>query len=99
MSIVRLKKAYKIHHQEIQKYSKHYNIPSESCLVVPMKDFGDDVSCDVRWEDTEGLLHIKEDLFFKKENLERINPMDHTQLQEIWVHYYTHSPDFKEVNE
>ena len=70
------------------KYSSHYGITSETFLIVPIKDYGTDVSCEVRWEDGNGELHVREHMVFSKENLVKLNGMLDDKPQELWVHYY-----------
>ena len=85
---IQLNRPYKILEYRNKRYEAHYNIPSANCLIIPIKEYGDDVSCDVRWEDDNGELQLKERLFFKTENIEPLDPLKNFQLQEIWVHYY-----------
>jgi hypothetical protein len=88
MSFIRLKQPYKIAQHKLKRYSLHYNIPADNCLVIPVKDYGDDVACDVRWEDDNGELQMKERLFFKAENIEPIDGIRNYLLHELWAHYY-----------
>jgi len=88
MSDIRLKKPYKILSIKHQRYSEHYQIPSGKCLIVPTKAYGDDMACDVRWEDLNGEQQLREKLFFSKENIEPIDPMYNFELHELWVNYY-----------
>lgn len=70
------------------KYINHYGITSESFLIVPLRDFGSDVSCDVRWEDGNGELQVRQHMVFSKENLMKLNGLIDDKLQELWNHYY-----------
>jgi hypothetical protein len=71
------------------KYLNHYGITSETFLVVPLKDYGSDVSCDVRWEDANGELQVLQQIVFTKDNLVKLNGMLDNTLQELWTHYYS----------
>lgn len=88
MSDIILGKPYKILEYRHDRYSAHYNIPSDSCVIIPVKSFGDDFSCDVRWQDELGEDHLKENLFFHRENLAPIDPMMNYNLYEIWNAHY-----------
>ncbi len=71
-----------------RQYSPLFNIPAEQLLIVPVKTLGDEVVCDVRWEDENGELHLLEGKVFIIVNLERLDPMADTKLHELWEHYY-----------
>jgi hypothetical protein len=88
MGNIKLGTGYKIIETRHKRYISHYQIPSQECLVVPLKSYGSDVSCEVRWEDESGILHSKQDLLFNFENLKPLNQMLDTKLFEIWQHYY-----------
>jgi hypothetical protein len=89
---IQLGKPYKISHHKLKKYAQHYSIPSDLCVVIPMKSFGNDLSCDVRWEDLNGELQQKKELFFSIENIEPLNAFKHPELHEIWQHFYSTKP-------
>ena len=84
---IHLQKPYKILSHKVKRYTNHYQIPAENCVVIPVKSFGEDASCNVRWEDANGVLHLKEGLFFHIQNLEPVNAMSHFNLYELWQHY------------
>jgi hypothetical protein len=88
--MIHLKSPYKILSNKVKRYSEHYKIP-HACLIVPISEFGDDVSCDVRWEDNDGVFQMKEGIFFTKKNIEPINPMVNYKLEELWALYYGNS--------
>jgi len=88
MLTVQLKKPYKILYHKLKRYTLHYNIPADNCVIIPVKKFGEDVDCDVRWEDKEGVLHVKEHVFFSAQNIEPVNALNNFPLYEIWQHYY-----------
>jgi hypothetical protein len=85
---IQLNKAYKIISYKQKRYTEHYKIPAQQALVVPLKKFGDDVSCDVRWENTNGELQVLNSILINVENIVPLNPMIDDKLQEIWDHYY-----------
>lgn len=88
MANIKLGTGYKIIETRYKRYIEHYQIPSSECLVVPLKSYGTDLSCEVRWEDEYGVLHSKGPLLFTGENLKPINPLLDSKLFEIWQHYY-----------
>ena len=88
MTNIKLGTGYKIIETRYKRYVDHYHIPSPECLIVPLKSYGEDLSCEVRWEDEYGVLHSKEHLLFSNENLKPINPLLDVKLFEIWQHYY-----------
>ena len=79
---------YKIARHRVKKYAAHYNISPDRCLIVPMKLFGAEASCDIRWEDENGELFLLENRFFVCDNLVPLNAMLEFNLQELWQHYY-----------
>lgn len=85
---IKLEKPYKIVRERIKRYESHYNVPAERSLVVPLKAFGSEVSCDVRWEDGNGELHLLQNKIFVSESLMPLNPLLDTKLYELWEHYY-----------
>ena len=72
----------------MKRYAAHYQIPSETCVVVPIKKVGDEFSCDVRWEDANGELQQKTDVLFIAENIEPLNEFVDSSLHDLWKHYY-----------
>lgn len=88
MTNIKLRTPYKIIETRYKRYIEHYQIPSAECLVVPLKSYGSDLACEVRWEDESGVLHSKEHLLFNGENLKPLNPLIDSKLFEIWQHYY-----------
>jgi hypothetical protein len=63
-------------------------IPADKTLVVPLKVLGDEVSCDVRWENDNGELKALHNVVFINDNLIPLNPIMDEKLYEIWQHYY-----------
>jgi hypothetical protein len=87
MPTVHLKKPYKILHHKLKQYSLHYSIPADNCVVIPVRFSGEDVACDVRWVDSDGAHHIKDQLLFTPQNLEPVNEMNNYALFELWQQY------------
>jgi hypothetical protein len=79
---------YKITTQRAKRYATHYNILPEKCLIVPIRLFGSEASCDIRWEDDNGELFLLQNKFFVCENLVLLNALLDPKLQELWEHYY-----------
>ncbi|HYC86227.1 MAG TPA: hypothetical protein VEB86_13435 [Chryseosolibacter sp.] len=71
-----------------KRYSAHYQIPADQALIVPRKNLGDEVSCDIRWENDNGELQMQENRVFVKLNLVALNPITDDKLYELWQHYY-----------
>jgi hypothetical protein len=79
---------YTIIQHRAKKYAAHYNILPEKCVIVPLKLFGSEASCDIRWEDDNGELFLLQNKFFVCENLVPLNSMLDPKLYELWQHYY-----------
>jgi len=90
---IQLNKPYKIVFHKQKRYTQHYSIPANQSLVVPLKTFGTDVSCDVRWENSNGELQVLNQILFSIDNIEPLNPLIDDKLQEIWEHYYAARPE------
>lgn len=87
---IHLNQPYKIVPLRDMRYDRHYNIPSADSLVVPIRNFGDEVLCDVRWENENGELKVLHEKMFINENLIPLNPLIEEKLFELWDHYYNH---------
>lgn len=85
---IKLTKPYKVAEMRVKRYESHYQIPAQRCVVVPLKMLGDEVLCDVRWEDDNGHLHLLENKMFVSDNLVPLNPLIDAKLYEVWMHYY-----------
>jgi hypothetical protein len=92
-----LGKPYKIATIREKRYNAHYNIPSVDCVVIPLRELGDEVLCDVRWEDANGEIQVLHKKMFISERLVEMNEMLHMKLYEIWDHYYN-QPSALQVN-
>ncbi|HYC85706.1 MAG TPA: hypothetical protein VEB86_10810, partial [Chryseosolibacter sp.] len=85
---LQLRMPYKVVAWKEKRYDKHYNIPSKDCVIVPVKLLADEALCDIRWEDTNGVLNVLHDRMFVAENLIPLNPIVDMKLYELWSHYY-----------
>ena len=85
---IQLNKPYKIIAFKEKKYSAHYKIPSSETLVVPVRAYGEEVLCDLRWENSNGELKVLHETMFVTDNLVPLNPMTDDKLFDIYTHYY-----------
>jgi hypothetical protein len=85
---IKLNKPYKISPDTTRRYQSHYNIPAEQTLVVPIKTFGDQVSCDLHWQDDHGQLHVLQNKIIASENLVPVDASVEVALHELWVKCY-----------
>jgi hypothetical protein len=86
---IHLNKPYKIISHKQKRYAAHYDIPAAQALIIPLKVYGTDVSCDIRWEDANGELKVLHEKIFSIENIEPLNSLIDDKLHEIWEHYYS----------
>jgi hypothetical protein len=93
---IHINQAYRIIPSKHKRYEAHYKIPSGDVVVIPLKELGEEVSCDIRWEDANGELQVIHNAMFVKDNLVPLNAMLDTKLMEIWSHYYQSSPSNNE---
>lgn len=87
MENIRLGKPYKVSEHKHKQYNKHYEVPIENCLVVPVKKYGDQISCDLRWRDASGEVHHREDLMFSGAYLLPLDAMKDFKLHDLWEEY------------
>jgi hypothetical protein len=85
---IQLTKPYKITAAKVKRYQNHYAMPADSSLIVPLKTLGNEVSCDIRWENENGELQLLENKVFVSENLVPLDPLIDHKLHELWEHYY-----------
>jgi hypothetical protein len=85
---IQLKQPYRIIPTRMKRYEAHYKIPAAEVVVVPLKELGEEVLCDLRWEDTNGEIQVIHNAMFVKENLIPLNAMLDVKLHELWSHYY-----------
>lgn len=79
---------YQIVSHRVKKYAAHYNISPDRCVIVPVKIFGDEVSCDIRWENDDGESRLLENKLFACENLIPLNALQEFELHRLWKRYY-----------
>jgi hypothetical protein len=89
---IRLNRPYKIVSYMEDKYIDHYAIPSSKCLIVPIKNFGDEALCDVRWQDDSGEMNLRQNTMFSISNLVPLERLRDFDLFEIYKHYYQAQP-------
>jgi len=87
MEHIRLGKPYKVSEHKHKQYQKHYEIPIDICVVIPVKKYGDQISCDVRWKDVSGENHQREELMFSSAYLLPLDAMKDFKLYELWEEY------------
>jgi hypothetical protein len=81
---------YKILPSKYKRYQKHYDLPSENCVVVPTKAYGDQAVCNVMWKNDTGQLLHKADLMFDLTNLESLSAIKDFILYELWESHHNH---------
>lgn len=75
-----------------KRYQRHYAFPAGDSVVIPLVLRGDEVLCDVRWENDNGELKELHGLMFVIDNLAPLNEMIDHKLVDIWKHYYPDNP-------
>ena len=85
---IQVNKPYKIIPLQHRRYAEHYHIPSHEVIVVPQRNLGDEVMCDIRWLNEEGNAQVIHNAMFKNENLLPVNPVEDDSLFEIWAHFF-----------
>jgi hypothetical protein len=78
---------YRIIPSKIKRYGLHYQIPADNAVVIPVKALGQEVLCDIRWEDSNGELQLIEKAMFVNDNLVPLNEMLSPKLYDLWRHY------------
>jgi hypothetical protein len=84
---IHLKQPYKIIERKQKRYEEHYHVPSDKCVVIPLKEYGDDISCNVYWEDSEGKIQQQQRLLFNSLNIEPLDSLRDFHLHEVWQHH------------
>lgn len=85
---IHLNKPYLILPIRNKRYSAHYHIPLEDVVVIPLRDLGDEVMCDIRWRNEDGEMQVRHQSMFVSANLIPLNPLIHEDLFRIWMRYY-----------
>lgn len=83
-----LNRPYIIIPSKLKRYQEHYHLPLEGALVVPVRSFGSESSCDVRWWGTDKEQHFIHNVVFIDENLSPMNFMLHDELYRLWLQHY-----------
>ncbi|MBT1704742.1 hypothetical protein [Chryseosolibacter indicus] len=79
---------YKIVTSKQKRYEAHYKIPAGNVVVIPVRELGEEVLCDIRWEDSNGELQVIHHAMFIKGNLTPLNAMLDIKLFDIWSAHY-----------
>ena len=87
MENIRIGKPYKVSEHKHRQYQKHYEIPVENCVVIPVKKYGDQISCDVRWKESSGEAQQREELMFSSAYRQPLDAMKDFALYELWEDY------------
>lgn len=87
MDQIRLGKPYKVSEHKHKQYNKHYDLAIEKCVVVPVKKYGDQISCDVRWKDESGETKHRDELMFSAGYLLPLDAMTDFKLYDLWEEY------------
>ncbi len=87
MENISLGKPYKVSEHKHKQYNKHYEIPIHNCLVVPVKKYGDQISCDIRWKDESEETKQRDDLMFSSAYLLPLDAMKDFKLYDLWEEY------------
>lgn len=83
---IHLNQPYKIIPDKYKSYQEHYIIPADQSLVVPTRLLGEEVACDIRWENN-GELQTMRNVVFISENLMPIDLLADEQLYALWKVY------------
>lgn len=84
MDHIRLGKPYKVSEHKHKQYQRHYELPIDRCVLVPVKRYGDQISCRLHWKDESGEVCAHEELMFSSAYLEALDAMKDFRLYELW---------------
>ena len=87
MENIHLGKPYKVSEHKHRQYNRHYEVPIENCVVIPVKKYGDQISCDLRWKDDAGETQHREDLMFSSAYLQPLDAIKDFRLYDLWEDY------------
>lgn len=87
MENIHLGKPYKISEHKHKQYVRHYEVPIGNCVVVPVKKYGDQISCDLRWKDEAGETQHRDELMFSSAYLLPLDAMKDFKLYDLWEEY------------
>lgn len=85
---IKLLRPYKVTPHKLKRYEAHYQVPAQRSIVVPLRLLGDEVSCDIRWEDDFGQPQLLQNKIFAIQNLVPLNPILEEGLHAVWSRYY-----------
>lgn len=92
MDHIGLGKPYKVSEHKHKQYQRHYEVPIEKCVVIPVKKYGDQISCNLRWKDESGELNQREELMFSGGYLLPVDALKDFKLYELWEEYTRAQP-------
>lgn len=84
MNYIHIHKPYKIVQSKAKRYAAHYNIPAERCLILPLRELGDDVSCMVQWRNESNELEVKNGVMINHGAIEPIDPFKDDGLYDLF---------------
>lgn len=84
MENIHLGKPYKVSEHKHKQYHRHYELPIDRCVVVPVKKYGDQISCNLHWKDDSGAILAREELMFSSAYLQPLDAMKDFRLYELW---------------
>jgi hypothetical protein len=87
MDKITLNKPYKITQRRQKQYINHYQIPAETCIVIPLKKYDDQLLCDIQWKDSSKEMHTRKGLMIDVANLEALDAMLDHELFIVWEAY------------
>lgn len=93
MEHICLSKPYKVSEHKHRQYHRHYELPIEKCVVIPVKKYGDQISCNVRWTEDSGQPNQRNELMFSGAYLQPVDAIKDFRLYELWEDYVrAHQP-------
>jgi hypothetical protein len=87
MDNIQLGKPYKVSEHKHDQYVRHYDVPIANCVLVPVKKYGEHISCDLLWKDSSGEAHRRDDLMFNAAYLQPVDAMRDYSLFDLWEEY------------
>lgn len=87
MENISLGKPYKVSEHKHNQYIKHYEVPIQNCVVVPVKKYDDQIVCAIRWKDESGETKHRNDLMFSSAYLLPLDAMADFKLYDLWEEY------------
>ena len=84
---IELNSPCKIVSRKLKQYTRHYGIPAEACLILPRKNYGDQLLCNVVWKNAAGVTELQEGLMFAASNLENVDAIRDFDLHTLWENH------------